>query len=77
MNPEFIHKKVQYMRDCYRNRDLVELKRQRMLLNWFLDDKTKDSIDLAIKRLEGQNLTPHELTENERILIDKANELLR
>lgn len=62
---------LEKMREHYKNKDIKSLKRGLSLGAFFLLDEDKTKIQLAIQKLESENLT-----DNERDLIKKVNDIL-
>lgn len=62
---------LEKMREHYKNKDVKSLKRGLSLGAFFLLDEDKTKIQLAIQKLESEGLT-----DNERELIKKVNEML-
>lgn len=65
---------MEEMRQLYRSGDIVGLRAKLTLSRWVLNENERLKVECAAKKLERE--ITENMTENERMLIEKANELL-
>lgn len=65
---------MEEMRQLYRNGDIVGLRAKLTLSRWVLSDSERLKVECAAAKLDRE--IAENMTENERMLIRKVNELL-